>query len=146
MAQQLGTINRISPAARELSNGECFIAKASVLLRDQGIHGNMKGVRSGSRFWPQECTRTLFSHRHWCSVKTENSAWCGQSQAHPRCDTGGAGSGVRGTGVPNAALTLRRSLPSLNPSLFISKTLQRLPCRLKMRQWANVREETSGVS
>lgn len=50
MAQQLGTINCISPAAWELKNGQCLIGKAQILLRGQGIHGNMKGVRLGLSF------------------------------------------------------------------------------------------------
>lgn len=63
MAQQLGTINRISPAAWELSNGECLIGKTWILLKDQGIHGNVKGVRPELRFWTKESTRKLFHHR-----------------------------------------------------------------------------------
>lgn len=44
MVQQLGTINRISPAAQELPDGEGLIGKSWILLKDQGIHGDMKGV------------------------------------------------------------------------------------------------------
>lgn len=57
MAQQLGTINRISPAAWEYTNAECLSGKAWILLRDQGIHGNVKGVRPGLRLWTKESTR-----------------------------------------------------------------------------------------
>lgn len=71
MAQQLGTINRISPAAWGPSNAECLIGKAWILLRDQGIHGNVKAVRPGLRLWTKERTRKLF---HLGRQKTQRGA------------------------------------------------------------------------
>ena len=45
MAQQLGIINLIGPAAWELSYGEDLVGKSWILLRDQGIHRDVKWVR-----------------------------------------------------------------------------------------------------
>lgn len=70
MVQQLGTINRISPAAWEYTNAECLSGKAWILLRDQGIHGNVKGVRPGLRSLDKgEYKKTP------PSGKTDKSAW-----------------------------------------------------------------------
>lgn len=91
MAQQLGTINRISPAAWELSYGERLIGKAWILPRDQCMHGNVKGVRPGLRFWTKESTRKLFHLRQWCSGKT------GSARHGERRRMGRAGSRTRQT-------------------------------------------------
>lgn len=59
MGQQLGAISRISPAAWELSNGQYLTAKACILLRDLGVHENMKGGRLGLGFWTKEEYRNI---------------------------------------------------------------------------------------
>lgn len=60
MAQQLGNIIRISPAAWELHNGQCFIGKAWLLLRGQEGPGEYQESESKRIF-----VGILFLHPEW---------------------------------------------------------------------------------
>lgn len=111
MAPQLGTVNRMGPAAWGLSNAECLIGKAWILLRDQGFHGNVKGVRPGLRLWTKESTGKLL---HVGRQKVQLGA-----VRHTR-------GVIRGRAGSELETWLRRpwdsSLPSLSSSSFVSKT------------------------
>lgn len=84
-AQQLGAINGGNAVAWALFNGERLVGKASVWLRVQGVHGNMKGERWGLRFWQKrvpEHSSIIGTDALW-RQKTQHGE---VESAHPRCD------------------------------------------------------------
>ena len=117
MAQQSGAINRGNAVAWALSNGERLIGKASVWLRVQGVHGNMKGERWGLRFWQKrvpEHSSIIGTDALW---RQKTTRWS-RVQHTQDVIIGRAGSGVSRTWAPNLALSLGQFLTLLEPQSF----------------------------